>query len=357
MQRRFFSFSMALLALSGVLSALGASAQQQVTLRVMTHDSFSLPKETLAQFEKKAGVKLQIVKGGSAGEMLNKLILTRNQPIADVVYGIDNTLLPRAQAAGIIDPYLGPAARRKAAAPMDDKADANGVSAGVVPVNYGYVTFNIDKAWFARQQLALPASLQDLTRPAYNRLVVVQHPATSSAGQAFLLATISGLGEEAAFDWWARMRANGVKVAQGWSDAYYKDFSKNGGTRPIVVSYATSPAAEVFYSKEKIHTPPTANLFLTGAVFRQVEGVALLKGADPTAREAAMAFIEFMRSPAVQRDLQTSMWMYPAESQAKREDILQQYAQEPATFNSPTGAALHANAKRWLHRWNTVVLK
>ena len=124
MQRRFFSFSMALLALSGVLSALGASAQQQVTLRVMTHNSFSLPKETLAQFEKKAGVKLQIAKGGSAGEMLNKLILTRNQPIADVAYGIDNTLLPRAQAAGIIDPYLGPAARRKAAAPMDDKADA-----------------------------------------------------------------------------------------------------------------------------------------------------------------------------------------------------------------------------------------
>ena len=163
----------------------------------MTHNSFSLPKETLAQFEKKAGVKLQIAKGGSAGEMLNKLILTRNQPIADVAYGIDNTLLPRAQAAGIIDPYLGPAARRKAAAPMDDKADANGVSGGVVPVSYGYVALNIDKAWFARQGLSLPASLQDLTRPAYNRLVVAQHPATSSAGQAFLLATISGLGEDA----------------------------------------------------------------------------------------------------------------------------------------------------------------
>ena len=153
------------------------------------------------------------------------------------------------------------------------------------------------------------------------------------------------------------MRVNGVKVAQGWSDAYYKDFSRNGGTRPIVVSYATSPAAEVFYSKEKIHTPPTANLFLNGAVFRQVEGVALLKGAAPAAREAAMAFIEFMRSPAVQRDLQTSMWMYPAEAQAKRVDALQQHAQEPATFNSLPGTALHANARRWLHRWNTVVLK
>jgi thiamine transport system substrate-binding protein len=353
MQRRLFSFSLVFLVLSGALPALEATAQPLVTLRVMTHDSFSLPKETLAQFEKEAGVKLQIVKGGSAGEMLNKLILTRSHPIADVVYGIDNTLLPRAQAAGIIDPYLGPAAHRKAAASMD----ANGMSAGVVPVNYGYVTFNIDKAWFARQGLPFPASLQDLTRPAYSRLVVVQHPATSSAGQAFLLATISGLGEEAAFDWWARMRANGVKVAQGWSDAYYKDFSKNGGTRPIVVSYATSPAAEVFYSKEKIRTPPTANLFLNGAVFRQVEGVALLKGASPSAREAASAFIEFMRSPAVQRDLQTSMWMYPAEAQAKRVDILQQHAQEPATFNSLPGTALHANARRWLHRWNAVVLK
>ena len=70
------------------------------TLRVMTHSSFDLPKPLLAQFEKDAGVKLQIIKGGAAGEMLNKLILTRAQPVADVVFGIDNALVAKAAAVG-----------------------------------------------------------------------------------------------------------------------------------------------------------------------------------------------------------------------------------------------------------------
>ncbi|MDO5652991.1 MAG: thiamine ABC transporter substrate-binding protein [Brachymonas sp.] len=353
MQRRFFAFSCVSLALA--FSATVAA--QPVTLRVMTHSSFSLPKEHLAQFEKDANVRLQITKGGDAGEMLNKLILTRRKPVADVVYGIDNTLLPRAMAAGILDNYTGPASRRKALASMGDKADANGMLAGVVPVDYGYVNLNIDKAWFANKNLPLPTSLQDLTKPTYNKLLVVQNPATSSTGQAFLLATIAGLGEQGAFNWWKAMRANGVKVAGGWSDAYYKDFSKNGGTRPIVVSYATSPAAEVFYSKEKITASPTANLFLDGAVFRQVEGVALLKGGNPAAREAAAKFIEFLRTPGTQRELQTSMWMYPAEATAKHVEVLQQHAEEPKTFNTLPTAQLHANARRWLQRWNAVVLK
>jgi thiamine transport system substrate-binding protein len=136
-----------------------------------------------------------------------------------------------------------------------------------------------------------------------------------------MLATVAGLGEQAAFDWWARMRANGLKVVKGWSEAYYTEFSRNGGSRPIVVSYATSPAAEVFYSKQKISASPTANVFLPGAVFRQVEGAALLKGASPAAQAAGVKFIEFLRSPAVQQALQTRLWMYPAEPGVVRDAV------------------------------------
>ena len=186
-----------------------------------------------------------------------------------------------------------------------------GVVDGVVPLDYGYVNLNIDKAWFDKKGLALPKSLQDLALPAYRNLLVMPNPATSSPGQAFLLATVAGLGEQAAFDWWGQMRANGVKVVKGWTEAYYTEFSLNGGRYPLVVSYASSPAAEVFYSKKKISTPPTANLFLKGGVFRQVEGAALIKGGNPAAREAGVKFIEFMRSVAVQQALQTTMWMYP----------------------------------------------
>lgn len=346
MQRRFL-FPV-LFSVAGLALAPAAWAKSPVTLRVLTHGSFDLPKEQLAQFEQDAGVKLQIVKAGDAGEMTNKLILTRARPVADVVYGIDNTLLPRALAAGVIEPYTGPAAQRMSAAALD---------AGVLPVDYGFVSLNIDKAWFAKSGLALPTRLEDLTQPAYAKLLVVQNPATSSPGMAFLLATIGGLGEEKAFAWWKAMRANGVKVVKGWTEAYYTEFTRNGGTRPIVVSYATSPAAEVFYSKDRITESPTANLFLKGGVFRQVEGVALVKGGRPAAREAAGKFIEFLRSAPVQQSLQTSMWMYPAEVGAPRADVLQRHAVEPSAYDNPPGAEAAKNAKAWVQRWTKTVLK
>ena len=341
MFRRTFSF------LTGLTVALGSSmaAAQGTELRVMVHSSFSLPKPMLAKFETDNNVKLSIIKGGDAGEMLNKLILTKAQPIADVVYGIDNALVAKAQAANVLDPYTGAAAQRPATAVL---------GSGMVPVDYGYVALNYDKAWFARSGLALPKSLQDLTQPAYRNLVVVQNPATSSPGFAFLLSTIAGLGEEAAFDWWGRMRANGVKVTKGWTEAYYTEFSRNGGARPIVVSYASSPAAEVFYSKEKITESPTANLFLKGSVFRQIEGVALVRGGQQ--REAAGRFIEFLRSAAVQEGLQTTMWMYAAEPGTARPEVMR-HAAEPAAFDNPASDVIASKGADWVNRWTSTVLK
>ena len=344
MQRRFLFSAFLSLALVGP----AALAQTPTPLRVITHSSFDLPKELLAGFEQQHKVTLQIAKAGDAGEMVNKLILTRARPIADVAFGLDNTLLLRAQGAGVIEAYTGPAAQRAAAVEL---------GAGVVPVDYGYVNLNIDKAWFASKGLALPTSLADLAKPAYAKLLVVPNPATSSPGQAFLLATIAGLGEAAAFDWWAQMRANGVKVVKGWSEAYYTEFSRNGGTRPIVVSYTSSPAAEVFYSKEKITEAPTANLFLKGGVFRQVEGVALVKGGNPAAREAAGQFIEFLRSAPVQQALQTTMWVFPAEAGAPLVPVMQQHAVQPAMFDAFATPPTEQQTRAWLQRWTRTVLK
>ncbi|MBX3611006.1 MAG: thiamine ABC transporter substrate-binding protein [Hydrogenophaga sp.] len=346
MQRRLFPV---LLASAFALAAAAAlPARAQTPLRVLTHESFDLPEPLLTGFEREAGVKLQLIKAGDAGEMLNRLILTRANPIADVAFGIDNALLPRARQAGVFDAYSGPAAQRVGTATLGD---------GVVPVDYGYVALNIDKAWFAQKQLALPQSLDDLAKPAYKDLLVVQHPATSSPGQAFLQATIAGLGEEGAFAWWAKLRANGVKVAKGWSEAYYTDFTRNGGTRPIVVSYASSPAAEVFYSKTPLTESPTANLFLRGSVYRQVEGVALVKGGNPAARDAAGKFIEFLRSAPVQQALQTSMWMYPAEPGAARAEVMRQHAPEPTRFDNTGSAPSPEQLRAWQDRWVRVVLR
>jgi len=340
-----------LLRLAPALLALatGWAAAQTPELRLVTHASFELPKELLADFEANAGVKLSVVKAGDAGEMLNKLILTRAQPIGDVVFGLDNSLAAKAQAAGVIEAYTGDAAKRPSAVGLQDL-----LQSGLVPIDYGYVTLNYDRAWFAKHKLPLPTTLEQLAQPRYAKLLVVEHPATSSPGFAFLAATIAGLGDKAAFDWWARMRANGVAVAKGWSEAYYTEFSQNGGKYPIVVSYASSPAAEVFYSKVKLAEPPTGSLFLKGGVFRQVEGAAFIKGGGQ--REAAAKFIEFLRSGPVQQALQTSFWMLPAEPGTPR-DAAMRHATDPTRFDNPTPQVMAANASNWVSRWTRVVLK
>lgn len=333
------------LRLCALAFAMAGAAVSAAELRVLTHSSFDLPKARLAAFEQDAGVKLVLVKGGDAGEMLNKLILTRANPIADVVYGIDNTLAAKAESAGVLAPYQGPALAKKA---------KYALGGSLVSVDYGYVTLNYDKAWFEKNALPLPASLADLAKPEYARRLVVQNPATSSPGLAFMLATVTGMGEAQAFDWWAKLRAGGVKVAKGWSEAYYTDFTRAGGDRPLVVSYATSPAAEVFYAKAPPKASPTGNLFLKGGVFRQVEGVALVKGGREVA--AARRFVEFMRSPEVQAELQTTMWMYPVVEGSARAPVFA-HAVEPAAVAEPDAREVAAKQQAWLRRWTQTMLR
>lgn len=340
MKRRLFALAATVLATCTVASVTHAAEK----LRVMVHSSFALPKPLLAQFEAQNGIKLAIIKGGDAGEMLNKLILTRARPVADVVYGIDNILQAKALAAGVID-----AALPQAAGPSDAQLDA-----ALAAVDYGFVTLNYDKAGIAKNGTPLPKTLSDLTQPAYKGWLVVPNPATSSPGHAFLLATIAGLGEENAFAWWAQMRANGLKVVKGWSEAYYTEFTHNKGSHLLVVSYATSPAAEVFYATSQLSESPTASLNLPGGVFRQVEGVALIKG---TAKKAAgLKFVDFMRSAPVQEALQTEMWMYPAVPNTRLAPVMR-HAVEPTAFESLAPQVIAEKSAQWVARWTQVVLK
>jgi thiamine transport system substrate-binding protein len=237
--------------------------------------------------------------------------------------------------------------------PLATDADAQ-LAGALAAVDYGFVNINLDKAEVAKRGGALPKSLQDLTLPAYKGWLVMPNPATSSTGYAFLLATISSMGEEAAFAWWAQMRANGLKVTKGWSEAYYTEFSRNKGAYPLVVSYATSPAAEVFYSKEKVSESPTASLNLKGGVLRQVEGVGLVKGGHQ--HDAALKFVAFMRSAPVQQALQTEMWMYPSQPATPRAEVMR-FAAEPTEFETPDAALIAKQGAQWVARWTQVVLK
>lgn len=339
-------WSVMVVAIGVALSSASVHAAQATTLTVLGHSSFNLDKQLIQQFEKANNVSVKIVKGGDAGEMLNKLILSKRAPIADVVYGIDNTLISRANAAGVLAPYVSPALKNVSTRYRIDPA------ARLTPVDYGYVALNYDKAYFAGQ--TLPKTLDDLRKPQYARLLVTENPNTSSPGLAFLLASIAHYGEPKVWQFWADLRDGGVAVSQGWTEAYYTEFSRNGGKRPIVVSYSSSPAAEVFYSEKPLDASPTANLFLKGSTFLQVEGIGLVKGSKNSA--LGKKFIDFMLSKEVQSSFPTDMWVYPVISGVTLDKTFK-YANTPTNTQQLSPASIEKNLNVWLEKWNKVMLR
>lgn len=333
-----------LLTFAVLLSASTAFAATEVRLAV--HDSFDLPKEILVEFEQKHDAKVSLIKMGDGHEMLNRLIITRSSaPLADAVFGIDNNTIAKAKEAGIL------------AKKQPESAKTVVKLSHALPVDYGFITLNYDKKWFADKKIPLPKTLADLSKPAYKNLLVMPNPGTSTPGLAFLLANISGMGEEAAFKWWADMRKNGVKITKGWSDAYNTEFTLNGGSRPIMVGYASSPAAEVFYSEGKLTQPNMGNLFLKGGSYLQVEGAAVLNNAKEP--ELAAKLVQYLQGPSVQQNVFSYMWVYPAVKGTTAHPMtvhaqVPTKAQQTAQLSSQR---VNARQKDWVNRWVRTVIK
>lgn len=323
-------------------SSVGPVASGSVTL--VTHDSFNPDKKVLEAFEASSGIKITLLAQGDAGSLVNKLVLTKDNPLGDVVYGIDNTFASRAADAGVLQPYTSPLAGNgsdKFALPGDHV---------LTPIDYGDVCVNVDHKYFADKRLTEPKTYEDLAKPEYKNLLVVESPATSSPGLAFLLGTIDHFGDTGWQDYWKSLQANGVKVTSGWEDAYSVDFSGSTGkgSRPLVVSYASSPPYEV---KDGMTTAPTGALLDT--CFRQVEYAGVLTGAKNPA--AAQAVVNFLLSPQFQAGLAENMYVYPVDTGVKLPESWTKYApvaEHPATMDP---AKISANRQQWLADWSDIV--
>jgi thiamine transport system substrate-binding protein len=225
----------------------------------------------------------------------------------------------------------------------------------LLPTDWGDVCLNYDKAWFEEKGQAPPGSLEDLIKPDYKGLTVIENPATSSPGLAFLLATVDRFGKDGYLEYWRALEENDVWVENGWSEAYYGQFSAaSDGNRPIVVSYATSPAAEVYYSEGKYATPPTGAIIAPGTCFRQIEFTGILKGTKK--RKLARAFIDWMLDQEFQEDIPLHMWVFPANREAELPQVFRDFAkqaQEPAALEP---AEIVAHREEWIAAWTEVVL-
>ena len=347
---RILLFSLLLLAAcSPGVTATPQSTEPQ-TITVMTHDSFSVSENVVKSFEEANNAKVVFLQSGDAGAVLNKAILTKDAPLADVLFGVDNTFLSRALEGDIFEAYESPAL---SVIPEQFKLDP---SNRALPVDYGDVCINYDKAYFAEKDLAVPQSLEDVTKPEYEGLLVVENPATSSTGLAFLLATVAHFGD-AFTEYWQALKDNGVVVVDGWETAYYTNFSGSSGKgpQPMVVSYGTSPAAEVIFAETPLDDAPTASILGPDTCFRQIEFVGILKGTQQ--RALAEKFVDFMLSEQFQEDVPLQMFVYPVLPDAALPDEFTKYAQAPEQTASLAPDVIAEKRDEWIQAWTDVVLK
>ena len=309
------------LAIASVLALTGCTAPEVTLVRLAAHDSFVISDELIQKFETDTGYELEILRLGDTGSLTNQLVLTKNAPVADAVFGIDNTFQGKALDEGII---LGEFSA----------------------IDYSDVAFNYDIGWFEENQIDPPTSWRELGDERFRNLVVVTNPNFSSPGLAFLATTHAGFETSAeVFAYWRGLRDNGLKIAGSWEDAYFSDFTRYGGSRPIVLSYASSPAAEV----NEDGSAGTAALLTEG--FRQTEFAGVLKGSAN--ERGARALIEFLLSDEFQRSVPEAMYVFPAVAGTEVPEAWAKFAL-PATSTIGDELDINGNRERWLKDWSDV---
>ena len=325
----------------------GETGERPDTLTILTHDSFAggVNDETFAVFTDRTGIAVEVVPAGDAGSMVIQAILTKDNPIADVLFGVDDTFLSRALDDEIFVPHLSQH--------LSDVPDDLILSGGnlVTPIDFGDVCINYDKSWFESSSIHIPTRLDDLLASQYAAFLTVEHPATSSPGLAFMLATIAEFGEEGWLDFWRDLRDAGVNVAPDWDTAYYGDFRPYGGESSMVVSYASSPPAEVIFATEPLDEAPTG--VIEAGCYRQVEFAGVLSGTQYP--EAAGELIDFMLSTEFQETIPLTWFVFPANSTADLPPAFVEHTIVPANPAQLDPALIAANRERWIADWVAVM--
>ena len=327
-----------------------SESSDQITLTLLAYDSFTPSENIFDAFTLETGIKVEIALGGDAGELVTKAALTAGNPQGDVLWGVDNTLLSRAIESEIFSAY-----KTKNIDDLDESALKLISNYDASPVDTGDVCINYDIKWFTDRKIAPPLTLRALTSASYANLLVVPSPITSSPGLAFMLATIAEFGEDGFNEYWKQLRQNGVLVVDGWNEAYYTEFSGSSGKgeRPIVVSYGSSPPAEMIYASPVPATAPTAVAALT--CYRQVEFAGVLRGTKHE-REAQL-LIDYLTSVTFQEDLPLTLFVYPANTKAKLPAEFLKYSLRPELPLQLDPKLIAAQRTVWLDIFTNTVFR
>src|SRR4029079_4912681 len=138
----------------------GDSGGKKVVL--VAHESFVMSTKLQKQFEQESGYDWVVKCSGDAGALTNKLVLTKDDPTGDAVFGIDNTFGSRAIDEGVLAPHAATLPEGAEQYVLDGDADHD-----LTPIDTGNVCVNVDDTWFAEHAVPAPTTLDDLVKPVY----------------------------------------------------------------------------------------------------------------------------------------------------------------------------------------------
>lgn len=327
-----------------VIGCADATEETPETLTLVSHDSFAaaVTDETFASFTDATGIEVEVVGPGDTGTMVNQVILSKDNPFADVMFGVDDTFLSRTLEEEVFLAHQAEGIEAVAEDLVDPEHR-------VTPIDFGDVCLNYDKGWFESEEADVPVTLDQVAASA--SLLVVEHPATSSPGLAFVLATIETFGEDGWLDYWARLRDGGVNVTADWDTAYYSEFTRYGGDDPLVVSYASSPPAEVIFAEEPTDTAPTG--VIEAGCYRQVEYAGVLAGTDYP--EAAGKLVDHMLSVEFQEMIPLNWFVFPVNPDATLPEEFVEHTVIPESPARMSAERIAENRDAWIDQWVEVM--
>ncbi len=321
-------------------AAMSAYAAEKTDNRLViyTYDSFAsewgLAPKVIPVFEKMSGIEVALISVGSSGQVLQRAILEKAAPRADVLIGIDNNHLARAKSAGILSPYRSPGLARVPAALQFDPDHH------VTPFDYGYFAIIYD----SEQIKNPPKTLEDLTAETYKKSIILMDPRTSGPGLGFLLWTVAVYGDDFPH-YWTRLAPSILTTTDSWSSGYGLF---TNGEAPLVLSYSSSPVYHVAFEKTDRYR---AAAFEEGH-YLQIEGAGIVNRAPH--RKAAEAFIDFMLSDAFQKAVPLTNIMFPANSATPLPDSFS-HAVKPQKHLQLSHAEILKNRERWISTWVDIV--
>ncbi|MBN1330694.1 MAG: thiamine ABC transporter substrate-binding protein [Candidatus Heimdallarchaeota archaeon] len=333
-------------------------------LVIYTHDSFMawgdpdeydfVMNQTFYNFGLLHDVSVIVQVFSGMVDALNVLISQKNAPQADVVIGLDNTMVDRAKNEGILLPLSSEINLENISSDLVTALDPEKY---LLPIDYSLIALVFDTAYITGVIYPEITTLNFTTLlSTFGEDLALQDPTQSATGLNFLLYQIIFYEEVLGKNWqdWWELARDVVSIDKSWSDSWDRVFTTKN--RHIMVSYATDPAYNAFFG---YGTEKNAALIHNGTDeygWLQIEGIGVINGTSDEA--LAMEYVKYALSLEVQNFTATNNWMFPSNTKVVLPTCYDYAITTEGVIilnNLVSSAYISANFLSWLNTWERLI--